>query len=501
MAAEEPGAAGAGNDPPAAITETHVATVVFLGERVYKVKKPVRTGFLDFRTREARERACHREVELNRRLCPAVYEGVADVVGPDGRTCEHAVVMRRMPPGRRLSALATGGAPDDEVRDQLRTLARRLAVFHAGALRDATIDAAGRREAVASRWRGCLDGLAPFRGEVLAPAVLDAVTADAERFVAGRGPLLDDRIAHGRIVDGHGDLIADDVFCTADGPQPLDCLEFDDGLRHVDGLDDAAFLAMDLERLGRPELGELFLRAYADFAADPAPESLRHHYTAYRAVVRCLVACLRTAQGDAASAAVARRLLDIARAHLQAADVRLVLVGGLPGVGKSTVAGRLADATGMVLLASDRVRHEVLGAPDPGAPDPGAEGFGAGRYAEGGVGAVYDELLRRAEALLGRGETVVLDASWTDPARRAAALELAARAHARPVVLRCTAPAEVAADRIRRRAPGFSDATPEVAARMAAERGDEPWEGAVDVRTDGDPAATVRLALAAVRAA
>ena len=106
--------------------ETHSAVVWFLGDRAYKVKKPVDLGFLDFRTREAREAVCHREVELNRRLAPDVYLGVADVIGPDGQTCDHLVVMRRMPDDRRLSTLLAAGEP---VEDHLWHIAHRLATI------------------------------------------------------------------------------------------------------------------------------------------------------------------------------------------------------------------------------------------------------------------------------------------------------------------------------------------------------------------------------------
>src|ERR1041384_2543921 len=99
---------GMSHDPvqaPVAITETHISVLISIGDRVYKLKKPVSLGFLDFSEREARERACHKEVELNRRLAPDVYLGVADVVGVDGEPCDHLVVMRRMPADRRLAAL------------------------------------------------------------------------------------------------------------------------------------------------------------------------------------------------------------------------------------------------------------------------------------------------------------------------------------------------------------------------------------------------------------
>ena len=116
----------------------------------------------------------------------------------------------------------------------------------------------------------------------------------------------------GSVLDGHGDLMAEDIFCLSDGPRILDCLEFDDRLRHVDQVDDAAFLAMDLEHLGAPRLAGKFLTWYAEFSGDNAPVTLVEHYVAYRAFVRCKVACVRHAQGDPAAAAEARRFASAA---------------------------------------------------------------------------------------------------------------------------------------------------------------------------------------------
>src|SRR5271166_3771383 len=117
-------------EPFAAIAETHSAVVFFAGDRAYKLKKPVDLGFLDFTSQRARAVACRRETELNRRFAPGVYLGVAEIRGPDGRVCDHLVVMRRMPAGRRLSALVTARAPVDGA---LRQVARALAAWHAAA--------------------------------------------------------------------------------------------------------------------------------------------------------------------------------------------------------------------------------------------------------------------------------------------------------------------------------------------------------------------------------
>ena len=271
------------------IAETHVGMVVLVGDRAYKSKKPVRTAFLDFSTPDRRANALRRELALNRRISPDVYLGLGRFSGPD-QPDETVLVMRRMPADRRLSTLVTTGAP---VRDELRDLARLMAAFHTHAGRGPGIAVDGAAAALRGRWRANVAELAGYRRALLPDGLVDEIDRLATRFVDGRADLLTRRCIDGRLVDGHGDLIADDVFCLADGPRVLDCLDFDDHLRHVDVLDDVAFLAMDLERLGRADLGAAFLDAYAEFSGDPAPTSLRHHYIAYRALVRAKVACLR----------------------------------------------------------------------------------------------------------------------------------------------------------------------------------------------------------------
>jgi aminoglycoside phosphotransferase family enzyme len=254
--------------PYAAVRETHSGVVVLLGERALKVKKPVDLEFLDFRSRSSREAACRREVELNRRLAPDVYLGVASLSDVGGGPAEPVVVMRRMPDERRLTTLVRAGAPLVEV---IVNLARTMAAFHAAARRAPEISAEGRRDAVRSRWLASFRQVRPFHGTVLDAAAAADIEGLAGEFLAGREALFERRVADARIVDGHGDLICDDIFCLPDGPRILDCLEFDDRLRYLDGLDDIAFLAMDLEHLGADQLACLLLDRYAEFAGDPAP--------------------------------------------------------------------------------------------------------------------------------------------------------------------------------------------------------------------------------------
>ncbi|HVM01317.1 MAG TPA: AAA family ATPase [Acidimicrobiales bacterium] len=470
--------------------------VFLLGDRAYKLKKPLDLGFLDFRSREARLAACRREVALNRRLAPDVYLGVADVTGVDGRLCDHLVVMRRMPDDRRLSTLVEAGEP---VAGHLDRLAGLLARFHAGAPSSPAVEEAAGRDAAVGRWEANAAEMAPFRGDLLDAAVADEVMARAHRFLAGRAPLFDQRVRAGRARDGHGDLLADDIFCRDDGPRVLDCLEFDDRLRYGDVLADVAFLAMDLERLGRPDLGASFLDSYRTAAGDDWPPSLADHYVAYRAQVRAKVACLRWAQGDAAARHGADRLLRLCLDHLRRAEVRLVLVGGAPGTGKSTLARGLEAPLAAVVVRSDVVRKQLAGL-DPAAPAPAP--LGRGLYAPEVTDATYAELLDRARAHLGLGRTVVLDATWRHPEWRRAAAALATETSAALVELRCVAPVAVVADRVRRRtATGSdpSDATEDVA-RALADAG-AGWAAATEIDTSAQLTASVEAALVRVAAA
>nr|WP_303715840.1 AAA family ATPase [Kutzneria buriramensis]WKX16318.1 AAA family ATPase [Kutzneria buriramensis] len=180
--------------------------------------------------------------------------------------------------------------------------------------------------------------------------------------------------------------------------------------------------------------------------------------------------------------------------HLRSSAVGLTLVGGLPGSGKSTLSGALADRLGVTLLSSDRLRKELAGIP---AEQPAAAAYGEGLYSPDWTNKTYAALLDRASTLLSQGESVVLDATWHDAAQREAALSMAERTYADLVALHCHVPDEVTTTRLATRAPGASDAGVDVATAMAAT--EPPWPEAVRVDTSGSLEAAVVQALAAIR--
>jgi hypothetical protein len=476
------------------VRETAISTVILSGDRAWKFRKPVAYPFLDQRSVIEQRRLCEREVELNSRLAPDVYLGVVDVDDPATGERRPATLMRRMPETRSLSALMAAG---HDLRHELREIARVMATFHLTADCGPRIAVAGEPKAIAERWHGALTTLARFAGTIVDGAALNTVGCLADEYIAGRSALLERRIATDKMVDGHGDLLADDIFCLSGGPAILDCLEFSDELRYCDVLSDVASLAMDCERLGHGELGEYFLREYTMYTADSYPASLAHHYIAYRAVVRCEVACLRHEQGAADAAEQARTLLGIAHRHLVSGRVTWVLIGGPPGVGKSTLAGGLADALGWTVLRSDQVRREVTN----GWAGQGTSEWLSDLFSTSTTISTYDELIRRAQLLAEMGESVIIDATWASAALRETSLRAATNAGCAHSALRCDAPAPVAEHRVARRIAAGTDismATVAIARRIRESF--DPWPDAVVINTSEPVAEALTETITSIRA-
>lgn len=475
--------------PYAQVAETHSGVVMMVGDRAYKVKRPVVTDFLDFSTRDRREAALRRELELNARLAPQAYLGIAHLQGPEPGPGEPVLVMQRYPDTERLATRVRAGT--DGLSSELNNVAAVLADFHLGAARGPRIDAAGRPAAVTKRWDDNLTELGAFTEDVVPAALVDEIGELTHRYLSGRAVLFAERIAGGRIVDGHADLLADDIFCGAGAPVLLDCLDFDDKLRFVDGLDDAACLAMDLEFLGRPDLAEEFLDRYCGHAADRAPKSLRHFYIAYRAVMRGKIDCIRYRQGHPEAKADALAHLELGLRHLRAATVRLVLVGGGPGTGKTTLATALADELGAQVLSTDDIRRELV---RDGVIVGESGTLDTGLYTAENIDAVYAAMLRRARIGLGAGHSVILDGTWADPEHRQRAQATADGARAAFVELECAAPLERATARIATRTDTTSEVTGEIAAAIAERREPGYWPSASRVDTCGSVAEMVAQA-------
>jgi aminoglycoside phosphotransferase family enzyme/predicted kinase len=455
------------------VRQTHISAVFLAGEFVYKVKKPVRLGFLDFSTLDRRHHFCDEEVRLNRRLAPDVYLGVVPVTasanGPrfegDGEPVEWAVKMRRLPEQATLHAALRRGEATPKL---MRSLAGLLARFHAAAAGGDRVAAFGCWEVVAGNARDNFTGSRAQVGPVVAPAVFDRARALTDAALEQLRPVIEGRSARRVPRDTHGDLRLDHVYLFPDRPPPgdvvvIDCVEFNERFRFADPVADAAFLAMDLAADGRRDLARAFTEAYVEASGDTEGAGLFPFYVAYRAAVRAKVAGIKGLEPEvpawdrAAALARARAHWLLALGELEGPGRRpaLLLVAGLPGTGKSTLARGLADRAGFTVVRSDAVRKELAGRPSDAD---GSAAFGSGIYTPEWTERTYRECLRRAEALLAEGGRVVVDASFRAENWRLEFLDAAVRLGVPALVLQCRAAAAIVRARLAGRRGDVSDA-------------------------------------------
>jgi aminoglycoside phosphotransferase family enzyme/predicted kinase len=454
------------------LKQTHTSYVLLAGEFAYKVRKAVRFAFIDCSTAARRRALCEREIELNRRLSPDIYLAVVGIVQIDGRiilnqgahdsasAIEFAVKMRRLPEDRRLDLVIKR---DAATPDNIREIANTIANFHA-ATQNTNSWAYG---AAASIWRMTIGNLLEI--EQLGPgAPLLRKIAEIEdysrRYIAVHWELLNSRAHEGRVHEGHGDLRADAVYLTSDGIRIVDCLEFDERLRYGDIANEVAFLAMDLERLGRPDLSDE-LAAY--FIGDPDMALLMPFYKSYRATVRAKVELLRSRQEDSTAqdkeTAVdsAVHLLDLALSYAHGPNA-LLIVCGASGTGKSTLAAMLSEHLACDIVSSDVMRKRLAGIqPNTSA----AARYNQGIYTPEFTSRVYASILAEANRVLNMGKGVILDATFGKRIERQLAVETAKQAGVKPLFLECRAHKDLVIQRLSERGQDsqrISDATVEI---------------------------------------
>lgn len=465
------------DDADAAIIEarqTHISQLFFTPDRVYKLLKPVATSFVSFGESDDRIAAARAEYVLNHRFSPDVYLGTADIT-ENGRLVDCMVVMRRLPDDRQLTRLLD---PDHgvDIDTCLRRTAKVVARIHANAppVRGSQAEVA-TAAGVESLWQDNFDVLAPLVGSVLDADRYERIVTRVNEYLGGRRRLLAERVDNGWIRAGHGDLRAEHVFCLDDGPRLIDALAFRDDFRISDVLNDIAFLAMDLHRLAGPAPAARLMHYYAEYENERHPATLAHFYVAYRAHVRAKVAAIRLGQGDPTARGDLLEYHRLADQHLNVGQVRLILVGGGVGVGKSTVSEGLAQRIGATWLRTDEIRQTAGGHHD---------------YSDSGRDRVYRQMMSQAERLLERGESVVLDGTWSFERWRRHARDLAERLHATITELECRLPQARADERLLARdhlGHDPSEATIDVAHQLAARF--EAWPAASPIDS-GQPIQT-----------
>jgi len=438
------------------VKETHISWVFLTDRFAYKLKKPVRFDFLDFSTPEARRLACEAELRLNARLARSAYLRVLPITSSadgkfalDGRgtPVDWVVKMRRLPDDQMLDGLirreTLSAAQVDELADF-------LARFYHG-LSPLTTETRAYRQMLEAHVRA---NRSELLGEVhaLPSALTKRVHAAQLRSLLVESEQFEGRVCDGRIVEGHGDLRPEHI-CLEAPPVIFDCIEFNAEFRRLDAADELAFLAMECDRLGSDWVGQRIIDAYRRQTGDRFSETLWNFYKCYRACVRAKVAALRTAEGVANGENPGEPPSSNAIEYLSLADryaARLgppaaIVVTGLMGSGKTTLAEALAESLGAELIQTDRERRELFGASTAPAK------FEEGVYRPENRRLVYEQVFRRAEQALSEGLSVILDGAFLTAEQRRRAWQIAETAGAIPLVARCVCPPEVARERLTQR--------------------------------------------------
>jgi hypothetical protein len=430
------------------VEETHISKVFLTGPFVYKVKKPVDFGFLDFSTLAKRRHWCEQEVKLNQRLSRGVYLEVVEItreaqgfaLGGKGEPVEYAVKMRELPRARSMLALLRRGEITLAMIDDL---ARVLAAFYSAARGGCEIDPLGSVEVIRANTDENFSQIEPFVPDLLDGEEFLFVRQAVKEFLERHGDLFQRRVETGRIRDGHGDLRLDHIYFE-DGIQIIDCVEFNERLRREDVTADLAFLAMDLDSLGCGHLGWRLIRTYAQAAGDPETYILLDFYKCYRAYVRCKVDCLRLAEGGLGDDE-ARELRRRARRHSRLAAAyaakfsrqTLWVVCGLSASGKSTIAREMATRLRIGVHSSDVVRKLLAGTP---THEPAPAEFGEGIYTAAQTAKTYETLLGELREELRRGRSTIADATFSKRRVRDQTRRLARGFGANIVFVECICP-------------------------------------------------------------
>lgn len=272
------------------MVQTQMSFVFITGDLVYKIKKPVNLGYLDYTTLDNRHFFCCREVELNQRLCPDTYLGVVSITGNDGdiriegkgRTLEYAVKMRHLPREGMMNVLLDN---DRVTTDMIDDVARILSEFHRKAETGKNINRFGKIEVITGNVNENFDQTIPYIGKTISQETYRSLKKYTVGFIEDNRALFRKRIADGRIRDCHGDLHSAHI-CFGKTICIYDCIEFNDRFRYGDVASEVAFLAMDIDHHQRPGLSQRFVNAYVDFSQDNELPQLLNFYKCYRAYVR-----------------------------------------------------------------------------------------------------------------------------------------------------------------------------------------------------------------------
>lgn len=458
---------------PIQLIQTHVSYVLLTGDFVYKIKKPVNFGFLDFSTLEKRHHFCNEELRLNQRGAATLYLAVLPITQASdqfqldaaGEVVEYAVKMRQFPQSALLTEVYDRGELTESL---LEHLARELAEFHRQAAINDHIRSFGEVAQIRQAIDENYEQTQKYIGLAQTQAQFDGTRQYTDRLFAEQAALFTERMQHNWIRECHGDVHLRNIALWQNQIYLFDCIEFNEPFRFVDVMFDIAYIIMDLDVRERQDLSNRFMNAYVEQMGDWEGLQVLPLYLSRQSYVRAKVTSflLDDPSIDAAAkqeiAASAAQYYRLAWEYTRPREGRLILMAGLSGSGKSTLARQLAAQMGGVHLRSDAVRKHLAGLPLEAA---GNEDL----YSPEMTQKTYDRLLQLGVMLATQGYPVILDAKYDRQALRQSAIDQA-ETHTLPVqIIHCTAPIEVLQARLRQRQGDISDANVDVLLKQSME--------------------------------
>jgi aminoglycoside phosphotransferase family enzyme/adenylate kinase family enzyme len=439
--------------------ETHISHLLLAGDRVYKIKKPLDLGFLDFSTLEKRHHCCEEELRLNRRLAPDLY---IDVVGIGGSIdhplinekkgiIEYAVAMRRF----RQQDLFSHTLPDGGA---IEGLARQVAKFHQRAARVSTGVPYGKPDHVIGPMLENFRLIRGLKQPLFEMERVNVLQTWTEQQSVVLNPILQERYEAGHVRECHGDLHLGNITLFRGVITPFDGIEFNPDLRWIDTLSDIAFLLMDLQHRGMNAAADQLLNVYLEITGDYAGLPLLRFYQLYRAMVRAKVSAIRVMQSGLQHDEWEQQLeeyrsfLNLGESVIQHPPASLILTHGVSGSGKSTISGWLAEQLMAIRIRSDVERRRLFPDQDEGA-------VSIERYSDQASRITYNHLAGMAKLLLRAGFSVIIDATCLAQWQRELFLQLAENQQAPMVIIDCQASEPLLMERIRQRKANGGDAS------------------------------------------
>lgn len=457
---------------PIRLMQTHVSYVFLTGDYAYKVKKPVNFGFLNFSTLEARQHFCLQEIQMNQANAPELYLEVLPItesgerveLNGTGQPVEYVLKMREFPQDDLFICMFEQGRLTEA---HMEDLGRIVAQFHAKAQTSDYISSFGEISQLRLSVDENYQQTEKYIGGPQTQQQLDETRQFSDTFFANRQELFKSRIDNNWIRECHGDLHLRNICLWQDKIQLFDRIEFNEPFRFVDVMYDVAFAVMDLEARGRKDLGNAFLNTYVEQTGDWEGLQILPLYLSRQAYVRAKVTSFLLddpgipddAKQEAAT--TASNYYRLSWEYTQSTKGRLILMSGLSGSGKTTVARHLARRLGAIHIRSDAVRKHLAGIPldQKGGDD---------LYTPAMNEKTYNRLLELGILLASQGFPVILDAKYDRQDLRQAAIAQAKR-HELPLqIIYCTAPEDVLRDRLLSRTGDVSDATADLLVQQQA---------------------------------